>query len=241
MTTPNPPSSQYIGDTVAIATRVIYELTGHRWVWPAITTSETVELPPWPATITLQGRPIISVESVQQTYLGGTPVDLNYTVENKHKIRLTDYVRIVDEVMLLGDPSYLTNQIALASNVWMPGQVWQPYAVLPMREITVNYTYGAPPPLQIGWAIEVYAKQLLLAMQGSNDCRLPRRVTNISRQGVSMTILDPLEFLEKGLTGLPEVDQVISMFNPGKAKRPARVYSVDSPPARRTGTTQVEY
>lgn len=42
------------------------------------------------------------------------------------------------------------------------------------------------------------------------SCSLPERVTSVNRQGVSWTILDPLDFLDKGLTGIGSVDQWIS-------------------------------
>jgi hypothetical protein len=44
-------------------------------------------------------------------------------------------------------------------------------------------------------------------------CALPERITNVSKQGVSWTILDPLDFLDKGLTGIGAVDSWISALN----------------------------
>lgn len=38
-------------------------------------------------------------------------------------------------------------------------------------------------------------------------CALPERVTSISRQGASWTILDPQDFLQDGLTGIGPIDQ----------------------------------
>ena len=55
-------------------------------------------------------------------------------------------------------------------------------------------------------------RELYLNMQGL-PCKLPDRITSINRQGVSWTVLDPLDFLEKGLTGLGSVDQWISGVN----------------------------
>lgn len=45
------------------------------------------------------------------------------------------------------------------------------------------------------------------------SCALPERVTNVTREGVAWTILDPLDFLDKGLTGIGSVDQWISRVN----------------------------
>lgn len=48
--------------------------------------------------------------------------------------------------------------------------------------------------------------ELARASIGSGACALPSRVTNVARQGVSYTILDPQDFLTGGRTGLYEVD-----------------------------------
>jgi len=37
-------------------------------------------------------------------------------------------------------------------------------------------------------------------------CALPERITNVTRQGVSWTILDPQDFMDKGFTGMARVD-----------------------------------
>lgn len=42
-------------------------------------------------------------------------------------------------------------------------------------------------------------------------CALPERVTSISRQGVSWTILDPQDFMDKGLTGLGRIDHWLNV------------------------------
>jgi hypothetical protein len=97
----------------------------------------------------------------------------------------------------------------------------------PWREITVAYAHGAPPPEGGRQAVITLASELLLARSASSACRLPKRVQTITRQGVSMTVLDPLDFFGKGLTGLPEVDAWLSSVNPGRARRRAAVFSPD--------------
>ena len=46
--------SAYLGEATEIATKIVRDLTGRRWVWPAITTTEFVDLDPWPNVIILQ-------------------------------------------------------------------------------------------------------------------------------------------------------------------------------------------
>ena len=230
--------SEYYDDATAIATRVMYELTGRRWVWPAITTTEFVDLNPWPNVISLQGRPVIEVISVVRTFDDGTAVEQPYVLENGYRIRLTEYRQLSQTVVLGGDPDFIASQYITQGSLISPAQFGQYFAVIPPRRIAVAYTYGSRPPAEIGWAIEVLAKEIQLAMNDDEDCRLPQRITSISRQGISISALPPESFLVSGYTGIPEVDQAIRNFNPGRAKRPARVYSASNPPPRRTGTTQ---
>lgn len=64
-----------------------------------------------------------------------------------------------------------------------------------------------PPGTQgkVIWLAEEYLK----ASRGQT-CSLPERVTSISRQGVSWTMLDPMDFLGVGLTGVGRIDTWLS-------------------------------
>lgn len=95
----------------------------------------------------------------------------------------------------------------------------------------VTYGQGIPVPPGGQYAAGIYACELLASCTGGT-CRLPKRVQTVTRQGVTMAFLDPLDFLDKGLTGIPEVDQWISAVNPDKLRSPSRVYSPDSVPVR---------
>lgn len=50
------------------------------------------------------------------------------------------------------------------------------------------------------------AEEYVKAASGA-ACALPERITSITRQGASWTILDPQDFLQDGLTGIGPVDQ----------------------------------
>jgi hypothetical protein len=63
-------------------------------------------------------------------------------------------------------------------------------------------------------------------------CSLPTRVSNVTRQGVSFTILDPFDFLTNGRTGLYTVDLFLSTYNPNGLRRPSRAWSPDLPMTR---------
>jgi hypothetical protein len=58
-------------------------------------------------------------------------------------------------------------------------------------------------------------------------CRLPQRVQTITRQGVSMTLIDPLDFLDEGRTGVYEFDLWLSQVNPNGLHRRSRVRTPD--------------
>lgn len=56
------------------------------------------------------------------------------------------------------------------------------------------------------------ATEFYKSLQGG-PCALPDRVTTITRQQISWTLLDPMDFLEKNRTGMGPVDQWLSGVN----------------------------
>lgn len=94
---------------------------------------------------------------------------------------------------------------------------------------SVTITYGATPP-QVGLeAAKVLTSELVRSCIPSETCSLPSRVTSITRQGVSMVMLDPMNFLDNGRTGLYAVDLFLSTVNPGGFRRPSSAWSPDLP------------
>ena len=101
---------------------------------------------------------------------------------------------------------------------------------------SVTITYGRPIPSSLENAAMVLACELVKAKVGV-DCALPARVQTLTRQGVSMALLDPQEFLSQGRTGLYEVDLAIAAFNPIGLRRRATAWSPEvKGRARRTPT-----
>lgn len=100
---------------------------------------------------------------------------------------------------------------------------------------SVRYLYGAnPPPGGIAAAASLGC-QLALSCQpdsggsGSARCRLPKRVTTITRQGVTLAVIDTFSLFKDGLTGLAEVDLWIESVRQGDKRRRASM----SDPGRR--------
>jgi len=124
------------------------------------------------------------------------------------------------------DPSnyYLVDHSTLQAR---SGTAWAPC------NIEVTYTYGSPPPASGKAAARVLATEFIKLWSGDDDCALPQRVTSISRQGVSYTVLDNQDFIDELRTGLYVVDLFLKSSNPDKARAKARVFSPDVPRARR--------
>lgn len=96
---------------------------------------------------------------------------------------------------------------------------------------SVSYAFGrVPPEAGLQAARELACELYKGALTG--DCALPKRVTSVSRQGMSMVVLDPFNFFDKGRTGLYMVDLFLAAVNPGKSQRPVVVRSPDVPGAR---------
>jgi hypothetical protein len=68
----------------------------------------------------------------------------------------------------------------------------------------------------------------------TTGCALPGNLASLSRQGVDVTLADPVDELNDGLTGVPQVDQWIRAVNPYRATRRPRVYSLDTDYPRMT-------
>lgn len=100
----------------------------------------------------------------------------------------------------------------------------------------VDFDWGRLPPIDGQRAAIELGCELAKSCDPSQSCRLPQRVTNLTRQGVSMTLLDPQDFLDKGRTGLYFVDLFLVSVNPRGNRRGAFIASPDyTPPVRRTG------
>lgn len=81
---------------------------------------------------------------------------------------------------------------------------------------------GTPVPGGVGVLVGTLAKEFLDACSGGK-CRLPRRVQQVSRQGVSYQMVDPTDIYRSGLTGIPEIDIWLSSVNPNRLMAPPRV------------------
>lgn len=107
----------------------------------------------------------------------------------------------------------------------LDGQAWD----LCGGDTVITYRFGEPPPLAGVHAAAMLAVELARDMHNVGECRLPQRVTSITRQGVTVDIADSLDILKDGGTGITTVDLWLRAVNPEARPQRAGVWSPDVP------------
>lgn len=145
--------------------------------------------------VDLQDRyPVISVDEVLVDGVIVPPA--SYRVDDYHRLVRTD-----------GDCWPACNDLTLDDS--------EP------NTFAVTYTAGRVPPVELRMAAAELACEMKRACNGG-DCRLPRNVTSVNRQGVTMNI-DALEAsVNGGRTGIPGVDLAVARYDCNRQK--ARVW-----------------
>lgn len=165
--------------------------------------------------IKLPGYPVVSVDSVK---IDGEEVDPAF-------YRLDDHRWLV----WVGEEESGRSAWPCCQRVDLPDT--------DLDTFSIGYSFGTTPDQGGVMACASLACQLALAFSpGDNACRLPRRVTTIARQGVTIAVLDPLTLFKEGQTGLPEVDMWIASKMLGAKNRRASVTRIgQGRRSRRTG------
>ena len=92
---------------------------------------------------------------------------------------------------------------------------------------SVSITYGDPVPEALKRAAAVLASEFIKDCIGA-DCRLPQRTTTVTRQGLTIDMIDPQQFLDLGRTGIYEIDLAVRAYNPHNLTRRSMVWSPES-------------
>jgi len=231
--------SDYAYDAVKTASYLLWGMSGRKYSGTTTVTERYVSIfDPYlrAGASILTYSPILVDGDVQNLRLGGSGLygDDDYLgdgTSSNTRIRLRGRkvvkihtVRDIDGNII--DPSqyYLVEHSTLLAT---PGATWTP------SNVEVTYTYGTPPPTAGKNAARMLAIELVKLYEGDDTCALPQRVTSISRQGISYTVLDNQDFIDDLRTGLYAVDLFLKTTNPDKARARARVFSPDVPKARR--------
>jgi hypothetical protein len=96
----------------------------------------------------------------------------------------------------------------------------------------VTYLLGEEVPAGGSLVAGILACEYAKALCGAEDCRLPRRVSSIQRQGLVIGILDNFSNLERGFTGIFEIDDWIMA-----QVKPRRRATISSPDVARPRIT----
>lgn len=79
---------------------------------------------------------------------------------------------------------------------------------------SVTYDRGVPVPPGGARNAGILAREFVAACSDDSECRLPRNVTAVTRQGVSYQIYNPNDMYAAGKTGLADVDMWLAAVNP---------------------------
>jgi hypothetical protein len=134
---------------------------------------------------------------------------------------VTGITSVVQDGVTLPSTAYLLGRTGWLERV--DGGVWS----VCDADTVITYTYGEAPPAGGRDAAVTLGVELLKDSLGLKGCRLPKRVTSVTRQAVSMTMLDPSDFLNEGLTGLTSVDLWLRAVNPEQRPQSGGVWSLD--------------
>lgn len=147
-------------------------------------------------------------------------------------------VASVDEVMIGGDvipPS--AYRVDITGGVYLlvrtDGECWptcQDFTADEGEEgsFTVAYQIGRALPVALQVAAALLACEYAKGLTGG-PCKLPAKMTRLSRQGVEVELDSPDS--DDGKTGIREVDDVITALNPTKRQSPPVLLSLDLPEA----------
>lgn len=142
-----------------------------------------------------------SCQSVSEVILPGpiaepTEILIDGDVLDLSAVRVDDYIRLVR----IDGGSFPTCQ-DLSEEPTEVG-TWQ-----------VTYNRGTPVPPGGNLVAGILACEYAKALCQDSSCRLPKRVTTVTRQGLTMGILDNFDGLKEGFTGIWEIDDWIASQN----------------------------
>lgn len=88
----------------------------------------------------------------------------------------------------------------------------------------VSYYPGLGPDDALNYAAGLLAVEWYKACSGK-ECRLPSGATRIQRQGINFEV--PADMFASGISGIREVDAIVSGYNPYRLTTPSSVFSPD--------------
>lgn len=209
-----------LDDACFAASDILFALAGHTYPGLAeITVRPAVEYAggsSWGTTGTgpdAAGGGVVNTAGWNPVLAGGLPGVGSFDGRGLTHIPLgVEPVQYVTQVLIGGalvDPTlYRVDERRWLVRV--DGQAWpwvRPDA--PLGAFDVTLVYGQPPPRAGVRAAMELAIELAQVYAGNMTCLLAGRVQTINRQGVELTLADPLTLAEHGLIGLPVIDDFL--------------------------------
>ena len=148
------------------------------------------------------------VEEVTQVLIDGVALDAAaYRVDNRKRLVRHD-----------GGRWPLCNDLTEAST---EAGTWE-----------VTYKRGVPVPKGGQIAAATLACEIAKGLRRSSDCRLPERIQTVTREGVTVGVLDPFDGLEGGRTGIWLIDSWVASITSSPTR--STVHSPDRRGTQRT-------
>lgn len=218
-------SSDYAAEAVKAASYIMWALSGRKYTGVNTVTERYVRFAPLINTRLIQEAAIVNsrinkalsivepwVSAETRIRLRGQPVQEVVTIRN------------INGGIVPEDSYYIVDHSVV--------QFAEGALIVP-ADIEISYTYGAQPPVLGKMAARRVAIEFVKLWEGDTDCALPQRVTSVTRQGVTYTVLDSQDFLAEMRMGIYEIDLFLKAVNPNKAQKRSKVFSPDIPKARR--------
>lgn len=129
----------------------------------------------------------------------------------------------VDSIIevLIDDVPLSLDDLRVQDHRWLVGVSLWPLDVT----VTVTYRRGTEVPVGGQLAAGRLAVELWLSTTHPRDCGLPERMQTITRQGVTVAMLDSFDDIDRGHTGIWSIDSWIASVT--RAPVGSRVYSPD--------------
>ena len=218
-------TSDYAAEAVKAASYLMWALSGRKYTGATTVTERYVRFAPLINTRLIQEAAIINSRINKALSI----VEPWVSAETRIRLRgqpVTEIVAVrnVNGGIVSPDSYYMVDHSTL--------QFAEGALIVP-ADIEVTYSYGANPPTLGKMAARRVAIEFVKLWEGDEDCALPQRVTSVTRQGVTYTVLDSQDFLEEMRLGIYEVDLFLKTANPNRAQRRSKVFSPDIPKARR--------
>lgn len=218
-------SSDYAQQAVEAASYLMWALSGRRYTGVTTVTERYVRFAPLINTRLIQEAAIINSRINKALQI----VEPWVSAETRIRLRgqpVSEVVTVRNVGGGIVDPSsyYIVDHSTLQ---------FSEGALIVPADIEVSYTYGVEPPTLGKMAARRVAIEFIKLWEGDEDCALPQRVTSVTRQGVTYTVLDSQDFLQEMRLGIYEIDLFLKTVNPNKAQKRSKVFSPDIPKARR--------